>query len=84
MRSRLETQAPEMQFLQETYPVPRTLAIRRRYTASTRETRKHQQDANAKECKTGKTIPGISRLLSEICTEICRHFQDINKAHTQE
>ena len=37
-----------------------------------------------KKCKTGKTIPGISRLLSEICTQICRHFQNIDKAHMQE
>ena len=48
-----------MQFLQETHSVSGTPPIRRRYSATTRETREHSEDAQPKNQKEVKQFLGL-------------------------
>ena len=59
----LKAEITEMQFLQETHPIPRTSTVRRRYPAPTRKTREHSEDANTQKPKASKTISRSGRLL---------------------
>ena len=47
--SRTKIEIRKVLFLQETHPIPRTLDISRRHTATTREIRKHCQNASTKD-----------------------------------
>ena len=68
--SRTQAQPREMQFLQETHPIFRSLTLRRRYQTTTRETGKHSKDAQTKKSERGKTIPRSYRLLQKVCTQV--------------
>ena len=67
-----------MLFLQKTHPIPWTLNLSRWHSTPPRKTRKHSQNASAKEPKGSETVPRTHGLLQKIRPQICRHFKSSN------
>ena len=67
-----------MLFLQKTHPISWTLNLSRWHSTPPRKTRKHSQNASAKEPKGSETVPWTRRILQKICPQICRHFKSSN------
>ena len=81
---RIQAEAAEVQFLQETHSVPWSFDFRRRYTTTIRKTGKHNKNANTTKFKTSKTIFGTCRLLQKVCAMFFRYFETPHTAYPKE